>query len=387
VFYCLPPAGNTVRWAHGASDDKSIADLLSPYLPFYYQSGTAALAAALIVAKAIKPVDQPEVILPAYGCPDLISAALYAGLCPILADFEPDRPWMSIDHLECLMSENTVAIVAVNLLGISERHAQLKVISDKVGALLIEDSAQAFPGKSEPRIWQGDLVVLSFGRGKPVSLLGGGAVLCKDEKLSTQLLSATISDNDETLTGYRVKTALYNVMIKPRLFWFPASLPFLHLGETRFHPLMDIGGIGKVQKNLLSVNIEAYQARDLHAQRQISGMFRPFTQTYPEYCLDLTEVCDTHPERPLLRYPALLKGDMRNRVLSRLSRYGLGGSPMYPTVLTAIEGLDQILDSSLQYPNAVKFAANFMTLPTHDSVRSKDISLISDMLALELTAG
>ncbi len=391
MFYCLPPAGNAVRWASDASNENSIRALFSPYSPFYYQSGTAALAAALIAAliaaKSIKTVDQPEVILPAYGCPDLVSAAVYAGLHPILADFDSDRPWMSIEHLEQLTNENTVAIVAVNLLGISERYTQLKLIADQVGALLIEDSAQAFPGKLESCIWQGDLVVLSFGRGKPVSLLGGGAVLCKDKKLSALLPTSRLPDHDEAKVGYRAKTALYNAMINPRLFWIPAALPFLHLGETRYHPLADIFGMDDLQKNLLSVNIEAYQARSLSAQRQISDMFAPFTESYPESCLELPKLCDTRPERPLLRYPILLKGEMRNRVLARLSANGLGGSPMYPTVLTAIEGLEQILDSSINYPNAVKFAANFITLPTHDGVRVKDINLISDMLALELAAG
>ena len=387
MFYCLPPAGNAVRWASDASNENSIRALFSPYSPFYYQSGTAALAAALIAAKAIKTVDQPEVILPAYGCPDLVSAAVYAGLRPILADFESDRPWMSIEHLEQLTNENTVAIVAVNLLGISERYAQLKVISSQVGALLIEDSAQTFPGKSETCIWQGDLVVLSFGRGKPVSLLGGGVILCKDKKLSTQLPLPSTSSSDESIVHYRLKTALYNAMVNPHLYWLPASLPFLHLGETRYHPLPDITGMGKMQKDLLSVNIEAYQARSLSTQRQISDMFTPFTESHPESCLELPKLCDTRPERPLLRYPVLLKGEVRNRVLARLSANGLGGSPMYPAVLTAIEGLEQLLDSSIKYPNAVKFAANFITLPTHDGVRLKDINLISDMLALELAAG
>ena len=60
--------------------------------------------------------------------------------------------------------------------------AVLRPLADAAGAVLIEDSAQAFPRDGGGDFWQGDLVVLSFGRGKPVSLLGGGAVLYRDER-------------------------------------------------------------------------------------------------------------------------------------------------------------------------------------------------------------
>ena len=48
----------------------------------FYQSGTSALAAALIAAKYAKSdsCTKHEVLLPAYACPDLISACQYAGL-------------------------------------------------------------------------------------------------------------------------------------------------------------------------------------------------------------------------------------------------------------------------------------------------------------------
>lgn len=375
MFYCLPPAGNPVRWSSDVADADTPRSVFSPYSPCYFQSGTAALAAALLVAKSGKPVARPEVILPAYGCPDLVSAAVFAGLKPVLVDFEADRPWMAIEPLQSCVNENTVAIVAVNLLGISERFNQIRPIAERVNALLIEDSAQAFPGKNEACIWEGDLVVLSFGRGKPVSLLGGGAVLVKDRSLEQGLLSMRTTCNQEAGdSAFRLKTSLYNTLLNPRLYWLPASLPFLHLGETRYHPLHSISSMHNLKQGLLATNIEAYQSRSLNTQQEISRMVRK----HAECCIDLPAICDISPERPLLRYPVLVK-QKRNRVLASLIAHGLGGSPMYPSVLPLIEGLDLILDSSLQYPNAADFAVNFMTLPTHDRVNAKDLGMIGEI--------
>lgn len=381
MFYCLPPAGNTVQWSSASASEETVRAVFSPYSPFYYQSGTAALAAALLVAKASKPVLNPEVIFPAYGCPDLISAAVYAGLQPVLVDFEADRPWLAIDNLQSQVNQNTVAIVAVNLLGISERFDELRPVADRVGALLIEDSAQAFPGKHESScIWKGDLVVLSFGRGKPVSLLGGGAVLVKDRALEQQLAAIETTRYEKvTVSGFRLKTALYNALLNPRLYWLPASLPFLHLGETRYHPLHAVSAIDQPGLGILAANVEAYQSRELIAQQQIGAI----VGVHSEYCIDLPARCATSPARPLLRYPVLVKR-RRDRVLAGLHKRGLGGSSMYQTVLPSIEGLDQILNCSLQYPNAAGFAVNFMTLPTHDRVTEKDLGMIGEVFANEL---
>ncbi|UCB54712.1 MAG: DegT/DnrJ/EryC1/StrS family aminotransferase, partial [Thiotrichales bacterium] len=180
MFYQLPPAGNPINLTATAEPGLFLDSFFSPYQPRFFASGTAALAAVIIAAIRLKNVTRPEVVLPAYGCPDLVSAVVYAGAKPVLVDLEPDRPWMDLAQLSGKITAHTVAIVATDLFGISERIDAIRPIARQAGAMLIEDSAQAFPGARESDIWGGDCVVLSFGRGKPVSLLGGGVVLFRD---------------------------------------------------------------------------------------------------------------------------------------------------------------------------------------------------------------
>ena len=126
MFYQLPPVGNPICLSRADQPEVLLQAFGYRYQPHYFASGTAALAAAITAAIRLKAIDKPEVILPAYGCPDLISAVVFAGAKPVLVDFETDRPWMDLEQLLTKIRAQTVAIIAVNLFGISERLEQLR---------------------------------------------------------------------------------------------------------------------------------------------------------------------------------------------------------------------------------------------------------------------
>ncbi len=383
MFYQHTPAGNPVRLSRGAGDAAVFTQLISPYSARCYASGTAALAAALLAAKTIKPVEQPEVILPAYGCPDLVSAAVYAGVRPVLADFLEDRPWLDAAALEKRLTSQTIAIVAVNLFGLSEQIEQLQCLARQAEVLLIEDSAQAFPGGGERPFWQADLVVLSFGRGKPVSLLGGGAVLYKENSFAGLLPSPVSHPHNRVAQGFKfwLKTSLYNLMLRPRLYWLPNTMPFLHLGETRFHPLETLAAMDPILTRLLPGNLRQYQADSLSTQHQLAKIFKAFDHLPQETLIDLPAACGVTPARPLLRYPILVDASKRDQLVNALQRSGLGVSKMYPATLPAIQGLEQILDAIPDdYPVAKDFANRLLTLPTHRRVRQQDIKKIQKIV-------
>ena len=109
MFYQLPPVGNPVNLHVGEQrpcqqgQADSLASLFPCYQIQYYASGTAALAAAIIAA--IKAKDdaaaaaEAEVIIPAYACPDLVSALLFAGAKPVLVDFEVASTWLDLTEV------------------------------------------------------------------------------------------------------------------------------------------------------------------------------------------------------------------------------------------------------------------------------------------------
>ncbi len=386
MFYQLPPVGNPICLC--AQADTSISSLFSSHQIQFYASGTAALAAAILAAikqKNSAALDRqtPEIILPAYACPDLISAVVYAGGKPVLVDLEADRPWLGLAQLSAAITENTVAIIAVNLFGISERWPQLRELAEQQNIVLIEDSAQYFPAgdnlsQDRQQDWQGDLVVLSFGRGKPVSLLGGGAVLTKKTALFERLPNpGSVASDLIPRLSFGLKARLYNFMISPLFYWLPQSLPFLHLGETRYHALSDIEGLDQVRLDLLKGNISRYQNDTAAITRceKISAILDS-----QDKINNLPRLCKMKANRRLLRYPLLLDAVSRDRVYRKLKQAGLGASILYPASLPKITGLKGILDDKLAFPNAEMFASRLLTLPTHSHVSEKHLQKINTIL-------
>jgi hypothetical protein len=71
---------------------------------------------------------------------------------------------------------------------------------------------------------------------------------------------------------FQLKAMLYNSAISPRLYWILQSLPFLHLGERRFHPLsrIDVIDAGRLAK--LPANVRAYQVDEMKVQNGLANM-------------------------------------------------------------------------------------------------------------------
>ncbi len=375
MFYQLAPAGNPV--VVSARAGLPLPDFLTSSHARFYASGTAALAAAICAAINYKQIKNAEIILPAYACQDLISAIVYAGARPVLVDFETHRPWLDLAQVSAAINENTAAIIGVNLFGISERWPLLRALADEKSVLLIEDSAQYFPDNNENHIWSGDFVVLSFGRGKPVSLLGGGAVYCAHQHLLKVLPLVKM----QAVTGmagllFKMKAQLYNLMISPYVFWLPQALPFLHLGETRYHELHDIAAMDNNRQQLLAMNVRRYQSDVLAEQRceKISAIIELSSSA-----INLPRVCDAGKNRRLLRYPFLLDAGSREAVFIQLQQAGLGVSKMYPHILPEIEGLQGLLPEK-HFPQAQAFAESILTLPLHEKLKANDINEIHRVL-------
>jgi len=343
----------------------------------FYQSGTAALAAAIIASIRLKnnTIVTPEIIIPAYCCPDIISAIIFANAKPILVDFIPDKPFMSLDEIEKSITNSTVGIIAINFLGIPERTNLLKDICSKHNLSLIEDSAQGFPILEVENYWHGDFVILSFGRGKPINLLNGGAVLSKNN--SNCLPEPNQQDSIKTENfKYYLKAIVYNLLIKPKIYNLITNLPFLQVGKTVFKKLLTLKTMSEVTKSYLSANSNAYKKNEKACEiaTTISNSLNNMN------VIDLPSYTRHNFNNPLLRYPILFRDNAsRDRALCSLD--SLGATKMYDKSLPDIEGISNYINNkSNEYPNAVKFSEKLLTLPTHKDVKKQDIDQIKNLI-------
>ena len=376
MFYHLPPAGDPVLWKPSSSSLVDARKHFEPYDTFFYNSGAESLAAAIISIISRKGVDAPEVMLSAYSCPELVSAILYAGAKPVLVDLEYQRPWIDIADFENKISKNTVAVIGVNLFGIAEQLGKMDEICNKHDISLIEDSAQSFPDITDNRFWRGDFIVLSFGRGKPISTLGGGALLCRNHERIKALPEERVNrkkSSKSELVKFRLKIFLYNLLLHPRLYFIPNSLPFLKLGETRFKPLLGIEPMAEENAYILEANIDNYiRTRSDEKRQWLSEIISEST------LIDLPRACAAPNDMPtLLRYPVLAGScKQRDELYCKLNQAGLGASKMYQKPLNKIQGLETIFKQQGEFHNAQGFAETLLTLPVHKGLTLKCVQKI-----------
>lgn len=361
----LKPESDTIEFTSGYAG----------YSAKFVNSGTAALAEALATARKLRP-DRSEVILPGYACPDLVSAAVYAGLKPVLVDIEPDSHYLAQDQLSLLLErESVLAVVAVNFLGIPDKLESLAELCVSNGIFLVEDNAQAFPVPGETLY--GDFVITSFGRGKPVSLLGGGMLLSK-EKHNANSEALTTSQSNGAI-NYRIKAEIYNKIIFSPFYGVIEKLPFLKVGETRFKSLERVERMPAHIYSRLDTNVCAYLSRNLGVQTAIS---ESLGSSCKNICNLPVQAGINLRGRRLLRYPILAcSAEARDEALARLNGQGLGATAMYQQVLPDIPGVMPHLKGEVLLPHARQFAQRLITLPVHEGVATKHIQAIQKVFS------
>lgn len=235
-------------------------------------SGTSALRLALTAAARFadgvsrtSPARE-TVLLPAYCCYDVATAAVGAGVRVRLYDLDPDTLGPDWPSLEAALDEGASAVVAVHLYGLPVDIGRCARLAEQVDALLIEDAAQGFGGqlRGRPLGSLGTLGVLSFGRGKGVTGGGGGALLANDEAGRRALeLVRGVPAPGRRGTGPLVRLAAQWALGRPSIYGLPAALPWLGLGETHYRPPRPPRGIGRGPAAAVVANWEASCAEAL----------------------------------------------------------------------------------------------------------------------------
>lgn len=375
ILSMLPPVGNKII----LSGTGEIPEF-SSYSPVWLDSGTSALALALIlIREKSSDISEPKVLIPAYACPDLIAAAEFAKVKPVLVDICPSDPSFDLERLRENIDQSTVAVLAVNFLGIKERLSEIKAMLPS-HTFLLEDNAQWYP-EFEDQPSYGDFVITSFGRGKPASILGGGLLLVRKELNDTNIDELNIieaSELDRTKPPFSstIKILIYNILLVPYIYFWLLKIPFIHIGETAFKALDVITEMPRWRKKLLGINLRRYlQNRSAALISQYQGLFA----SHSKFSVIANDNADRNNR--MLRYPILCcSSDMRDRFFADLQRLGLGATKMYQRPLLEIDGVKARVDSNGENINAAGFARRLITLPVHEGVSERHVAMLTKLL-------
>ena len=399
MFRHLPPAGNKITiqslvkaflLKRECDTIKTFEEDLMNFLKVKYcyltTSGTTALFITLCALKNLS--DKNEVIVPAYTCPSVLAAVIKAGLKPVLCDLLTNKPILYYTQLEKRVTDKTLAIITVHLFGILEDTSKIDQLTSARHIFHIEDSAQILSPVRETSDaicntqmvpgTTGDVGILSFGRGKPLTLMHGGAIIT-----SSDIIAKALSEKISTLEEHNIfekctiilKSFLYSLFFHPRLYYFLHYFPFLHLGKTFFNLNFKTKKIDSFTAALGRCTIDNI----VHLNKMRAEIEQLFVRKLSRF-RDLF-LNDEHRGFPLLRLPLLLKNNRdRCLILAELNKRGLGATGMYPAPLNLLENTKSYCNGNGSYANAQSFAERIITLPLHSYVTEKDIDVVKNVM-------
>lgn len=364
-FRRSPPAGTPIRardLLHVLWDRDPLAELesgLKRLVPnrkiALYASGREALRVAF--REFALRSGRDEVVIPAYCCFSIPAAAVAAGLRVRLVDVGDDAQ-IDLDPLGRLPLDRAAAIVVCNLFGIPERTKPIVDLARAAGVSVVDDAAQSLGGRSAegPVGGRGEVGVLSFGRGKPLSALGGGALTWERSPGDAAAPPLPRPRRWRALS----RALLYRTALSPFVFPWLTAIPQLQIGATVFEPDFPRNGIGgdsmALAGALVTGVLSAGRRRAAVAERlgrQVAGEtgFRP-----------LLAAPDSDGVYPRL---ALVAPDSaaRDRAILELQRLGCGASPMYPSALGGIDALRPHLLKGPDCQNARDLSSRLLTIP------------------------
>ena len=165
--------------------EEKFADWVGAEYGIAVNSGTAALHTALLSCD-IGPED--EVITTPFTFIASGNSIVYTGAKPVFADIDLKTYTLKPKSIEGLITENTKAIMPVQLYGQSANMDELNEIAEKYGLIVIEDAAQAHGatcnGKKVGSM--GDMSCFSFYPTKNMTTSEGGIITTDDEDLADQ---------------------------------------------------------------------------------------------------------------------------------------------------------------------------------------------------------
>jgi len=344
---------------------------------FFVSSGTAAL---YVILKALsKDSSKKEIVIPAYTCPALVTAIVRAGLKVRLCDVSKEDLGFDLSSLRKIVSSQTLGIVFVHLLGIPHQWEPIHQLAQEEGIWLIEDAAQALGIESNgiPLGTRGDVGFFSFGRGKPLTLMSGGAIVTNSDSIAHHIEEILCKVKK---TGFLsnffqgVKLCFYSIFNHPHLYWIPNKLPFLNLGKTIFSPNLKIYRLNRIPSILGLLLLEKIASWNEERRARVQYLIKNLASSPWAKSLSFT---GNNSSLPYLRFPLICPSkDLRNHLLSLMIRKGIGATGMYLSTLPQIEGIKNHLEEAGSYPNAEFIADKLLTLPIHPGVTLKDLNRI-----------
>jgi dTDP-4-amino-4,6-dideoxygalactose transaminase len=350
--------------------ERALCDAYSARGALLVGSGTTALQLAISGIRAAGAAG--PVALPAYSCYDVATAAEGADAKALLYDIDPATLVPEDQSLRRVLERAPSALVAAHLYGYPVDMDRVARLARNAGVVLIEDAAQGSGGRlrGRPLGSFGSLTVLSFGRGKGMTAGAGGALLARDD-IGARVLAWAAARVGPMAGGLRdaVMLGVQWALGRPSAYWLPAALPFLHLGETVYHPPRPATAMSGAAMGALTLALGGRDA-ELPRRREVAERLLHHANRSPRVH-SIEPVDGSVPG--FLRLPLRVVQSSRADVLRELARHG--AAPGYPSALTSLTPFaGRVLNGADAFDGARSLAETLLTFPTHAFVTGTDLA-------------
>lgn len=350
---------------------------------FLVSSGRAALVIVLRALRRLSGPGRDEVVIPAYTCHSVPAAVVRAGFTVRLCDVDPRTLDYDQEALEKTDFRRVFCLIATSLYGMPNDLAHLARFAGERGVPLLDDAAQCLGAATGGRDVGtfGEAGILSFDKGKNITSIEGGCVVCTNDLLAEALRrerrTLRVPSRSARLLS-AAKLVGYSAFLHPRVYGIPARLPWLSLGKTIYatdFPLElykpELAAMARLLFDRLDAFNDTRIATAGRILRELAGV-------------DGLRAVATHDgARPVYLRCALLLRDPAARagLVRALEQAGLGASTSYPTAVDEIPDLRPLLVNREQrFAGGREVARSILTLPTHPYVRERDVSRMTGII-------
>lgn len=311
------------------------------------------------------------VAYPAYGCTDLTTAAVGAGVRVRLYDVDPNTLSPDLDSVRAAIRRGVDAIVVAHLYGYPADVVGIRSIAAEHGIPMIEDAAQGGGASLGGALLGsiGDVAILSFGRGKGTTGGSGGALLLRTPELA-EWASGERARLQVPKRGVREMAILaaQALLSHPSLYRVPSSLPGLRLGETVYHPPRLPGTMSPACAAVLRWTLadevqrlcdRRARANDLRARMPVGGGVTPVR-------------CIPGAKAGFLRFALV---DVKGALPSCADLGALRGYPM--TLAEHTQLTPMLLHGEIAGKGSEYLRDRLFTVPTHFRVEQQDLKKLA----------
>ena len=327
-------------------------------------SGTAALHLALLAAD-IGPGD--EVITTAMTFCATVNAIIHSGATPVLADIELATGNIDPNDIEHRITPRTRAILPVHYAGLPCNMDAIMDIAKRHDLIVVEDCAHAIEAeyKGQKCGTIGDFSCFSFYVTKNITTAEGGMVISKKaehaDKIKTLSLHGMSHDAWRRFSdsGYR--------------HYFVTGAGFKY-NMTDLQAAIGIHQLGRIDENWL-------RRKDI---------FTFYHRVLSKLPLQLPPLPSDHVRHAFHLFPICLQDNVsvtRDMLLDDLTHAGIGSGVHYSSIPQHPFYNKKYGWSPSEYPNALHFGKNTISLPLSPKLNKEQIQYISHKVNNILNGG